>query len=129
VIASITVSEDAASPPAQRAGEAEPTIATTAATLSSKLAAEDTPLTEAERALMRQYHVGRCLRGRTPCAAAPAATHTKGELAMTTTPAPELTASAGRPLTKPIGSRSKTQQPARSSPSSRGRDRGGERRG
>jgi hypothetical protein len=55
VIASITVSEDAASPPAQRAGEAEPTIATTSATLSSKLAAEDTLLTEAERALMRQW--------------------------------------------------------------------------
>jgi AcrR family transcriptional regulator len=55
VIASITVPEDAASTPEHRAGEAEPTVATTAATLSSKLAAEDTPLTGAERALMLQW--------------------------------------------------------------------------
>ncbi len=35
--------------------EAEPTIATAAATLSSKLAAEDTPLTGPELALMQQW--------------------------------------------------------------------------
>src|SRR6266566_4050657 len=55
VIASITVSEDAASTTRQHAREAEPTIATAAATLSSKLAAADTPLTEPERALMQQW--------------------------------------------------------------------------
>ena len=53
VIASITV--HAASTAQQRVREAEPTIATTAATLSSKLTAEDTPLTEPERALMQQW--------------------------------------------------------------------------
>jgi len=55
VIASITVSEDAVFTSEQRAREVEPTIATVAATLSSKLAAEDTPLTEPERALMQQW--------------------------------------------------------------------------
>ena len=55
VIASITVSKDAASTPKRRAREAGPTLATTAATLGSKLAAEDTPLSEPERALMQQW--------------------------------------------------------------------------
>jgi hypothetical protein len=55
VIASITVSKDAVSTSKQRAHEVEPTIATAAATLGSKLAAEDTPLTEPERALMQQW--------------------------------------------------------------------------
>jgi AcrR family transcriptional regulator len=55
VIASITVPQDAASTAQQRARETEPTIATAAATLSSKLATEDTPLTEPERALMQQW--------------------------------------------------------------------------
>src|SRR5689334_21144875 len=51
VIASITVPR-AATPAAKRhAPAAEPTLATTAAMLSSKLAAEDTPLTHPERAL------------------------------------------------------------------------------
>lgn len=55
VLASITVSADAASTPKGRAREVEPTIATAAATLRSKLAAVDTPLTEPERALMQQW--------------------------------------------------------------------------
>lgn len=55
VIASVTVPQGAASTAQQRVREAEPTIATTAATLSSKLTAEDTPLTEPERALMQQW--------------------------------------------------------------------------
>jgi hypothetical protein len=55
VIASITVSKDAVSTSKPRAHELEPTIATAAATLGSKLAAEDTPLTEPERALMQQW--------------------------------------------------------------------------
>ena len=55
VIASITVPEDAALTPKRRAPAAEPTLATAAATLSSKLAAEDTPLTGPERALMQQW--------------------------------------------------------------------------
>jgi len=55
VIASITVPQ-AATPAAKRhAPAAEPTLATTAAMLSSKLAAEDTPLTHPERALMQQW--------------------------------------------------------------------------
>lgn len=55
VIASITTSQD--TPPTAKRGarEAEPTIATAAATLSSKLATADTPLTEPERALMQQW--------------------------------------------------------------------------
>ncbi len=55
VIASITVPEEAASTAHQREGGAAPTIATAAATLSSKLAAEDTPLTGPEMALMQQW--------------------------------------------------------------------------
>jgi hypothetical protein len=55
VIASITVSTDAASTPKRGAREVEPTLATVAATLSSRLAAEDAPLTEPERALMQQW--------------------------------------------------------------------------
>jgi hypothetical protein len=54
VIASITVPEDAAPAPRRRA-PAEPALATAAAMLSSKLAAEDTPLTEPERTLMQQW--------------------------------------------------------------------------
>jgi AcrR family transcriptional regulator len=55
VIGSITVPQ-AATPAAKRhAPAAEPTLATTAAMLSSKLAAEDTPLTHPERALMQQW--------------------------------------------------------------------------
>jgi hypothetical protein len=55
VIASITVPQDAASAARQPEREAEPTIGTAAATLSSKLAAEDTPLTGPELALMQQW--------------------------------------------------------------------------
>jgi AcrR family transcriptional regulator len=49
VIAAVTVGED------KRRAPAAPTIATAAATLQSKLAAEDTPLTAPERALMEQW--------------------------------------------------------------------------
>ena len=55
VIASVTVSKDAAETPKRRAREVGPPLATVAATLSSRLAAEDTPLTEPERALMQQW--------------------------------------------------------------------------
>ena len=55
VIASITVPEVAAPTPKRRAPEAGPALATAAAMLSSKLAAEDTPLTDPERALMQQW--------------------------------------------------------------------------
>jgi AcrR family transcriptional regulator len=55
VIASITVPEDAAPVPGRRAPAAEPALATVAVVLSSKLAAEDTPLTHPERALMQQW--------------------------------------------------------------------------
>lgn len=55
VIASITVPEDAAPTPKRRAPAAEPALATAAAMLSSKLAAEDTPLTDPERALMQRW--------------------------------------------------------------------------
>jgi AcrR family transcriptional regulator len=55
VIASITVPQDAASAAYQREPEAGPTVATAAATLSSKLATEDTPLTGPEVALMQQW--------------------------------------------------------------------------
>jgi AcrR family transcriptional regulator len=55
VIASITVPEDAAPAPHRRATTAEPTLATAAAMLSGKLAAEDTSLTDPERALMQQW--------------------------------------------------------------------------
>jgi hypothetical protein len=55
VIASIAVPEDAAPTPKRRAPAAQPALATAAAMLSSKLAAEDTPLTDPERALMQQW--------------------------------------------------------------------------
>ncbi len=55
VIASITLPEDAAFTARQRQRGAEPTIATAAATLSSRLAAEDAPLTGPEMALMQQW--------------------------------------------------------------------------
>jgi AcrR family transcriptional regulator len=55
VIASITVPQDATSTAQPRRRQSAPTLATTAATLSSKLADEDTPLTEPERALMQQW--------------------------------------------------------------------------
>jgi AcrR family transcriptional regulator len=55
VIASITVPQDAASAAHQPERGAEPTIASAAATLSSRLAAEDTPLTGPETALMQQW--------------------------------------------------------------------------
>ena len=55
VIAWITVPQDAA-PTADLPGRgAEPTIASAAATLSSRLAAEDTPLTGPEMALIQQW--------------------------------------------------------------------------
>jgi AcrR family transcriptional regulator len=54
-IASITVPEHAAPAPKRRVHAAEPTLATAAATLSSRLAAGDTPLTDPERALMQQW--------------------------------------------------------------------------
>jgi AcrR family transcriptional regulator len=53
VIAWITVPQDAAS--AAHQPGAEPTIASAAATLSSRVAAEDTPLTGPEVALMQQW--------------------------------------------------------------------------
>jgi AcrR family transcriptional regulator len=55
VIASITVPEDTAPTPKRRAPAAEPELATAAATLNGKLAAEHTPLTDPERALMQQW--------------------------------------------------------------------------
>jgi hypothetical protein len=55
VIAWITVPQDAASAAHQPERGAEPTIASAAATLSSRLAAEDTPLTGPETALMQQW--------------------------------------------------------------------------
>ena len=55
VIASIAVPQDAAPTPKRRVPAAEPTLATAAAMLSSRLAAEDTPLTDPERALMQQW--------------------------------------------------------------------------
>ena len=55
VIASITVPQDAAPMPGRRAPAAEPPLTTAAAMLSSKLAAEDTPLTRPERALLQQW--------------------------------------------------------------------------
>jgi AcrR family transcriptional regulator len=56
MIASITISKDAVETPKRRARDVGPPLATVAATLSSRLAAEDTPLlTEPERALMRQW--------------------------------------------------------------------------
>jgi hypothetical protein len=55
VIAWITVPQAAASAAHQPERVAEPTIATAAATLSSRLAAEDTPLTGPETAVMQQW--------------------------------------------------------------------------
>ena len=55
VIAWITVPQDTASAADQAERGAEPTIASAAATLSSRLAAEDTPLTGPEMALMQQW--------------------------------------------------------------------------
>jgi AcrR family transcriptional regulator len=55
VIASITTWNDATPTKSKRRRGAEPTLATAAATLSSRLAAEDTPLSDPERALMRQW--------------------------------------------------------------------------
>jgi AcrR family transcriptional regulator len=55
VIAAVTVPLDAASAAHQAEGRAELTIANAAATLSSRLAAEDTPLTGPEMALMQQW--------------------------------------------------------------------------
>jgi AcrR family transcriptional regulator len=69
VIATITVPDDAAPTPKRRPPAAEPALATTAATLSSKLAAENTPLTDPERALMQQWLT---TLADTPAAAPPA---------------------------------------------------------
>jgi AcrR family transcriptional regulator len=55
VIASTTVPQDAAPTPNRGAAAAEPALAIAAAMLSSKLAAQDTPLTGPERALMQQW--------------------------------------------------------------------------
>jgi AcrR family transcriptional regulator len=55
VIASITIPQEAGPTAHQRKRGAEPTIATAATTLSSKLAAEETPLTGPEMALMQQW--------------------------------------------------------------------------
>jgi AcrR family transcriptional regulator len=56
LIAGVTVTTDSPSTSKRRARAASaPTLATAAATLESKLAVEDTPLTEPERALMQQW--------------------------------------------------------------------------
>jgi diaminopimelate epimerase len=55
VIAWITVPQDAAPTAHQPERGAGPTTASAAATLSSRLAAEDTPLTGPEVALMQQW--------------------------------------------------------------------------
>ena len=55
VIAGITVPPGTPSSAHDPEHDAEPTIASAAATLSSRLAAEDTPLTEPEVALMQQW--------------------------------------------------------------------------
>jgi len=55
VIARITVPQDAASKAGQPEREAGPTVASAATTLSSRLAAEDTPLTGPEMALLQQW--------------------------------------------------------------------------
>jgi AcrR family transcriptional regulator len=55
VIAAITVPQDTASAAYRPERGAEPTIATAAATLSSRLAAGDTPLSGPEKALMQQW--------------------------------------------------------------------------
>jgi AcrR family transcriptional regulator len=56
VVAAVTVEDETPSAGKRRArATSEPTIATAAATLESKLAVEDTPLTAPETALMRQW--------------------------------------------------------------------------
>jgi hypothetical protein len=55
VIAWITVPQDAASTAHQPERGAEPAIASAAATLSSRLTTENTPLTQPEMALMQQW--------------------------------------------------------------------------
>jgi AcrR family transcriptional regulator len=55
VIATVTVAAQASSGNGSAGDAGEPTIATAAATLKSKLAVEDTPLTAPERALMDQW--------------------------------------------------------------------------
>jgi AcrR family transcriptional regulator len=56
VIASVTVAADPQSTSKRRAYEAKaPTLATSAATLKSKLAVEETPLTAPEHALLQQW--------------------------------------------------------------------------
>jgi len=55
VIASATTWKDATSTTSKRRRGAEPTLATAAATLGSRLAAENTPLSEPELALMQQW--------------------------------------------------------------------------
>ena len=55
VIAAVTVSQDGPTSKRRMPEAAAPTIATAAATLKSKLAHEDTPLTAPERALMEQW--------------------------------------------------------------------------
>jgi AcrR family transcriptional regulator len=55
VIAWITVPQDAGSAAGRPEHDTEPTIATAAATLSSRLTAGDTPLTAPETALMQQW--------------------------------------------------------------------------
>jgi hypothetical protein len=55
VIAAVAVIADAPANKRSRRDADAPTIATAAATLKSKLAIEDTPLTAAERALIEQW--------------------------------------------------------------------------
>jgi hypothetical protein len=55
VIAAVTVAAERPTGKRSARGAREPTIATAAATLKSKLAVEDTPLTAPERALMEQW--------------------------------------------------------------------------
>ena len=55
VIAWIAVPQEAAAAARQRERATEPTVASAAATLSSRLDAEDTPLTRPEMALMQQW--------------------------------------------------------------------------
>ena len=55
VIAAVTVPADEPTDRRQERGAGAPTIATAAATLKSKLAVEDTPLTAPEQALMEQW--------------------------------------------------------------------------
>jgi hypothetical protein len=55
VIAAVTVPADRSTGKRRAPDAVAPTIATAAATLKSKLAVEDTPLTAPERALMEQW--------------------------------------------------------------------------